>query len=196
MCFCCLLTESQTLTEIIQSHQLFIDHSINECSRSCHDDWLATCEHILSSVRNLYFCKTKTLREVRVSRFQYHVENQLKWAFSLNYRNQNHDRWFGSILFTPFSPTWAQFFAVKEVSSDSSFCSHLTCEIVLLHFRGATCKNWPPVEFILKTIRGQHIGSVTANCCQLVSPVSRAASGPKLELGAPLGVFKFASLIK
>lgn len=31
-------------------------------------------------------------------------------------------------------------------------------------FKGAICKNWPPIEFMLQTNRGQHITSVNANC--------------------------------
>lgn len=32
-------------------------------------------------------------------------------------------------------------------------------------FKCSICKNWPPVEFIFQTNRGQDIASVTANCC-------------------------------
>lgn len=106
---------------------------------------------------------------------------RINWNEHFNYWNQKHDRWF---LQCSFSSVLAllctleekqkhtrckkhRVSAVKEVSSDSSFCSHLTGEIVLLHVKGAKCKNWPPVYYTLKTIRGQHIGCVTANCCHM-----------------------------
>ena len=38
--------------------------------------------------------------------------------------------------------------------------------------KGAVCKNWPPVELILQTIRGQHITRVTANFFQNIADVS------------------------
>ena len=31
--------------------------------------------------------------------------------------------------------------------------------------KGAICKKWPPVEFIFQTNGGQHITTVTVNCC-------------------------------
>ena len=52
-------------------------------------------------------------------------------------------------------------------------------------FKGAICKNWPPVEFLLKTNREQHITRLSAANC---SSVSRAVSYLDWGLRAPVGV--------
>lgn len=57
--------------------------------------------------------------------------------------------------------------------------------LVNKHFKGALCKNWPPVKFIPETNWGQYITRVTltaANCRKLAQLELTAASSPLMDL--------------
>ena len=65
-----------------------------------------------------------------------------------------------------------------EIHSETVQSRHCLKQLQLMGicFKGAVCKNWPPIESILKTNRGQDITRVTTNCwCLLVSWISCAA---------------------
>ena len=69
---------------------------------------------------------------------------------------------------------------------------HFTKEYVCMKepletVKGAICKNWSPVEFLLQTPRGQHttekpLTAANCSCHNEISSVSRAASTPDVSV--------------